>query len=397
MPAGIENSDGQNKLLPAILYLHGAVTYLYPETLWWEVRDIVERNRVVREQFVVLAAVGSLGEPLAVRSNTRIKRDRCGREVAYVDCFDTQNVWNAFRVLCSEPLQKGIQIDPARISVIGYSMGGQAAWDLAIRFGPSLAAVVPFACACKWDNDSWDHIEEIQSALRMLPIRQYSGESDTGAYSLHDFAWLASARGFQTVQESSVNSVSGVSARVLQWGKECNKYEEGNGTCSSETSVALLELYLMSGTRTAHCCWEEVLHDEEGFGLFSWLLDQRTVETLPSAASLSVGDQVIATNEFNTKDTGNKMEQQIQQGLRGVVMDIYPDGDARMRWEGIDWLPDLSNECWHLVRVERKARSMKEIVADIDQAMLEKNYNLLPALYSERDAAQTAASKEVEA
>eukprot|EP00913_Durusdinium_trenchii_P009669 g9086.t1 len=51
--------------LPVVLFLHGANTYIYPETLWWDVEKLVEKNEIVRDGFIVIAPFGSMGETLA--------------------------------------------------------------------------------------------------------------------------------------------------------------------------------------------------------------------------------------------------------------------------------------------------------------------------------------------
>merc|ERR1719329_263056 len=73
---------------PAALFLHGGVTYVYPETLWWDLRNLLEENAVVRERFVVVAPFACVGEPLARISEYRTKADRFGNVVKYVDDFD---------------------------------------------------------------------------------------------------------------------------------------------------------------------------------------------------------------------------------------------------------------------------------------------------------------------
>merc|ERR1712232_1048519 len=134
-------------------------------------------------KFIFVAAVGSVSEPIVIPNPYRMKRDRSGSEVAYVEKFDARKVWKYFLELCAKPFQPGLRADPTRLSAMGYSMGGQAVWDLAVYRGDSLAAAVPFACACVWDDDSWERIREVKNNLMHLSLRQHSGERDWYAYA----------------------------------------------------------------------------------------------------------------------------------------------------------------------------------------------------------------------
>ena len=239
---------------PAVLFLHGGMTYVYPETLWWDVRCLLEENAAARERFCVVAPFASAGEPLAVVSEVRRKEDRFGNVVPNVDDFDEETTWAAF-LSALRSLGPG-RVDFARLSVVGYSMGGQAAWHLAARYGSRLAAAAPFAGRCAWREDAWDMAETILGELRGLPIRSYCGEADDGCFSWRDFVWLARRRGLEgEASERWERHAGEVQVRVHEWG-------EG------------LSLLLLRGTPTAHCCWDPVLHDEDSFGLFTWLEKQ---------------------------------------------------------------------------------------------------------------------------
>ena len=54
--------------LPTIFFLHGGVTYIYPESLWCDVQHLVARNPVVRKRFIVIAPFAAIGEPIATFS-----------------------------------------------------------------------------------------------------------------------------------------------------------------------------------------------------------------------------------------------------------------------------------------------------------------------------------------
>lgn len=236
---------------PAVLFLHGGVTYVYPETLWWDIRNLLEKNAVARERFVVIAPFATVAEPLAVVSSTRRKADRFGNDKPYVDDFDHDLVWNVFMEACRS-LGEG-RVDLSRLHVIGYSMGAQSAWNIMARYGSQLAAAAVFAGCCSWQAFGWDSEDTIFENLKQLATRSYHGEEDTGTYSWRDFQWLAERSGVPRDPVERVEShVDGMTLKAYSWGD-------------------LLQLFLMRGTSSAHCCWDEVLHNEGSFKLFSWL------------------------------------------------------------------------------------------------------------------------------
>jgi len=249
---------------PAILFLHGSVQYLYPETLWWDLRDLVTRNIAVREGFVVVAPFASAGEPLA-RVSDWTKLDRFGDDVPYVDGFDEVRVWAVF--LGALQVLGPDRVDASRLHVVGYSMGGQAAWNLAVRYGSRLASVVPFAGRCGWHEDAWAMQEQVLTELRNLFIWCYCGEADTSAVSWRDFWWLADQRGLATVStkctESHVIPEQGVVEEVVHaWG-------------------ANLHLSLVRSIVSCHCIWNVILHNEDAFTLFTRMCVLRCLTPVP--------------------------------------------------------------------------------------------------------------------
>ena len=54
--------DPGGPLRPVLLFLHGANTYIYPETLWWDLMGLVSNNQALRENFIIIAPFGSVGE-----------------------------------------------------------------------------------------------------------------------------------------------------------------------------------------------------------------------------------------------------------------------------------------------------------------------------------------------
>eukprot|EP00747_Dinoflagellata_sp_TGD_P019726 gnl/TRDRNA2_/TRDRNA2_127363_c0_seq1.p1 gnl/TRDRNA2_/TRDRNA2_127363_c0~~gnl/TRDRNA2_/TRDRNA2_127363_c0_seq1.p1 ORF type:complete len:279 (-),score=39.89 gnl/TRDRNA2_/TRDRNA2_127363_c0_seq1:42-878(-) len=253
--------EGNVRGLPAVLFLHGGVTYVYPETLWQDFHDLIANNAVIRDRFVLVAPLASVGEPLAVVSQWRTKTDRFGNVNPYVDDFDEELVWDTFlRVL--RDLRPGC-VDLSRLAVVGYSMGGQGVWNLMVHHGSRLAAAVPFAGCCQWQGDAWGNEEAILKEVNNLAIRSYNGEADTGTYSMRDFWWLAAKRGLDwKPAERTEQHAEKVELVVHSWAES-------------------LQLCLVRGTVSSHCCWEVVFNNEDSFGLFSWLERLRCATPLP--------------------------------------------------------------------------------------------------------------------
>lgn len=276
--------------LPALLFLHGAVTYIYPESLWWDVRMLVQKNAVVREQFVVVAPFGTRGEPLAVVSETRRKATRFGVEVPYAEYFDEERIWEAFLRFCESLGPK--RVDLSRLHVMGYSMGGQGAWNLAVRHGSCLASCAPFAGKCAWLGDSYTHGKRTLQELEALPIRSYCGYEDNRAYAWGDFTWIAGHRGKNNYEHERKEGLpDGISVDIFSWGDR-------------------LSLHLLSGTPTAHCVWEPVLYNEEVFGLFGWMAGLRCsraesctlLGASPRAAPVTASMQVCGEDGQSDED-----------------------------------------------------------------------------------------------
>lgn len=239
---------------PVLLFLHGANTYIYPETLWWDVQKLVSSNQTLRENFIVIAPFGSIGEPIVHPSSWK-KADRFYNEVHYVKCFDPEILWDFFISALRTLEEEGEErFDPARLHVTGYSMGGQATWSLANLFGSRLASAAPMAARCAWEDGAWDQQGSILGEMQRLPVWSYAGKADTRAVSWRDLWWLADQRGHETkASESTISTEHGVKATVYTW--------------NSDLSLSLLE-----GTPTDHCIWDAVLHCEAAFGLFSRML-----------------------------------------------------------------------------------------------------------------------------
>eukprot|EP00929_Paragymnodinium_shiwhaense_P038619 TRINITY_DN20392_c0_g1_i1.p1 TRINITY_DN20392_c0_g1~~TRINITY_DN20392_c0_g1_i1.p1 ORF type:complete len:365 (+),score=39.40 TRINITY_DN20392_c0_g1_i1:72-1166(+) len=235
--------------LPAVLFVHGAFTYVYPETLWDDMRSLVDMNRVVRDRFVVIAPFGTRGEPLAVVSEWRTKADRYGNVKPYVEEFHKDHLWASFVCACKK-LGPDV-VDMARLHAIGYSMGAQAVWDLALAYGSRLAGVIPFAGKCSWKRFGWDRGEQISRELKELAIRSFHGEEDKETSTWKDFVWIGKLRGAESFCTRTLESSSeNLKLVAHQWGP------------------ALELCYLQE---TSHCCWAQVWRNEDAFGLFEWM------------------------------------------------------------------------------------------------------------------------------
>eukprot|EP00927_Polykrikos_kofoidii_P062455 TRINITY_DN57268_c0_g1_i1.p1 TRINITY_DN57268_c0_g1~~TRINITY_DN57268_c0_g1_i1.p1 ORF type:complete len:393 (-),score=48.00 TRINITY_DN57268_c0_g1_i1:16-1194(-) len=241
--------------LPAVLFLHGSHTYLYPETLGWDMRNLVMENRVARERFIVIAPFAAIGEPLA-RLSKWTKLNRFWEEVPYVDGFDEERVWSTFMAALN--VIGAERVDMSKLHVIGFSMGGQAAWNLAARHGSRLASALPLAGFCSWGEDAWSKQDEHFAELRRLPIWCYCSEADTRALSWRDFWWIASRRGLSTkpAKRTESHAPLGFELLVHEWGDH-------------------LRLDLVRGASSGHCIWNANLHEEDRFGLFSRMLSVR--------------------------------------------------------------------------------------------------------------------------
>jgi len=248
---------------PAILYLHGAANYHWPETLMVSIDTLIRINPVSRACWVI-APFGTCGEPLAIESQKRRdKKDRYGNPVKYVEDFHDDNVWSTFKGAC-EALGP-TQVDFQRLCVVGASMGSQATWNLAAQRGAHLAAVAPMAGRCSWKG-GWSEKDVFLRELSRLPIRQYAHSEDTNAYAWKDFRWIAHERGLESCPNETVVE--------LDKDKELHMHSWNDS----------LQLFLLHGKGDCHNVWDEVFKNEEVFALFSWMVDQRCDRPLTQLA-----------------------------------------------------------------------------------------------------------------
>lgn len=243
--------------VPALLFLHGALTYIWPETLHMDVQKLVAGNAVAKD-FVIVAPLATPGEPLAVLSESQTHLDRFDHEVVYVDRFDEELTWQCFLAACGALGAE--HVDFTRLCATGYSMGAQATWDFAIHHGSQLAAIAPLAGCCKWPDDAWMQVDAHFEEMCELHVRAFSIESDTSSYELGDFEWLATRRGLASEPCREVRAVGdqeslGTKVEIisLSWGELANLYLIRNDGDDS------------------HNCWDWVYQAENVFGLFGWM------------------------------------------------------------------------------------------------------------------------------
>ena len=222
-------------------------------------------NSVVREEFIILAPFGSIGEPV-VKSQKKLKSDRFYNMVPYVKCFDPDILWDFFMSALKDLWNDGNsekRFDPARLHVTGYSLGGQATWALSCFYGSCLASAAAMAAKCAWEEDSWDHGAKILQELRHLPVWTYACKWDFTAFSHEDHWWIAEHRDLDIyAKEVEVLTEGSVHGICHQWSED-------------------LTLTLLQGTPSHHNAWAPVLHNKKAFGVFTRMLS-RKCENPPS-------------------------------------------------------------------------------------------------------------------
>jgi len=136
--------------------------------------------------------------------------------------------------------------DPGRVSATGYSMGADAAVQLASRHGDSLAAVAAFAGSYSslW-HEPWDRA---LAGLSTVSLRCYHNEGDNYLWSGNTESivrWIGSPHGLElpqvqdvpiSVREDGTEELSHVPLRVTeyQWGrKACWLFLRSQGSRSA--------------------------------------------------------------------------------------------------------------------------------------------------------------------
>mmetsp|Transcript_23844 Transcript_23844/g.69013 ORF Transcript_23844/g.69013 Transcript_23844/m.69013 type:complete len:416 (-) Transcript_23844:61-1308(-) len=255
--------------LPALLFLHGGATYMWPETLAQEVDSLVATNPVART-FIIIAPFATKGEPLAERSQYRWIKDRYENSIRYVDAFDTELTLECYTAACRR-LGPGV-VDLARLCITGYSMGAQAAWDLARQHGTMFSAIAPLAGRMVWPPNGWRREEQAFCQLRDLAVWAFSVATDETTYNASDFTWLAEKRGLPI--EPTTN--------------ERERLPFGPEELESRIWDDNLRLFLIHGSPDAHNCWDYVWRNEPCIGLFRWLATRRKSSVAASAAAAAV-------------------------------------------------------------------------------------------------------------
>lgn len=173
-------------------------------------------------------------------------------------------------------------VDCQRVCVTGYSLGADAALQLALRYGSCLAAVALFCGTYDFLPDE----EGVEAAeqLRHLAVRAFHAISDTYvpvARTEAAFAWMCSRWGREP---SPPGTVSLQDPAPPKWDASARLQFDVTECGSSERSMWLLQDYVLvsedswNGWRQKrkHVFWPLIYLQEETFGLFRWLRGHRS-------------------------------------------------------------------------------------------------------------------------
>lgn len=146
----------QTKRYPLILFLH-------------DYEEIGTDNKAQLRQFVWQLAEAKNKEkyPCFIVAPQLPPTEKRWRSEAF-----SSNTWQLqANIGMLDELSSLYNIDPTRIYVIGINAGGEAAWDIAIRYPQRFAAVVPLAAFYRFSTHS-------ARQLRSIPIWTFFGDSD---------------------------------------------------------------------------------------------------------------------------------------------------------------------------------------------------------------------------
>lgn len=276
-----QSQDGSAMIpAPAVLFLHGGMTYIWPEQHHKDTFGFLDANAAARK-CVVIAPFATPGEPLSVvegwtvqgQRRFREKKDRHGNIISYIDQFDEQLVWETFLAACRQLGPR--QVDFSRLCVTGLSMGGQATWNIAVRYGSQLAAAAPLAGRCSWKGVAeYANAEKCSEQMKGLPLRSYAVSEDTSAVSEQDFRWAARGNGHFDREEQIRDIGRQRSAKCISFGPDLQLH-------------MLLGMTRTDGRPENHNCWDAVLREDDTFGLFTWFQIVRCAGGGPSPTDTS--------------------------------------------------------------------------------------------------------------
>lgn len=167
-----------------------------------------------------------------------------------------------------QELSKNEAIDYNRICITGFSLGGEAAWNIAARYGHLLAAVAPLAC-CGCDESVYS--EQGAWNLSKLPMRVYQTKTERSHHKSNaQLAWVGKYTSWLKPRVED-KSVGGNSVTVTTYGEDSGHavkelWEIQPWKQGEEIDVKSLK---------NHDVWSLVYEDESDYGLFAWLLDAR--------------------------------------------------------------------------------------------------------------------------
>ncbi|CAE8607649.1 unnamed protein product [Polarella glacialis] len=160
-------------------------------------------------------------------------------------------------------------VDLGRICVSGFSLGGEATWNIAARFGHLLAAVAPMACC---GSDDAVYTEQGAWNLTSLPMRVYQTASERPHYrSDKQVEWVGKYKTWQREPRKRETEIGGLTVGISAYG--------GDG-CHAGVELWEIQRWQKNEEPNArdmknHDVWSLVYRDEADYGLFSWLLQAR--------------------------------------------------------------------------------------------------------------------------
>lgn len=237
---------------PVLLFLQGTGEMSRTE---WALRfDAFSED--VRQQFVIVSPYAPAGDSPVLQ----LEDSPWGKRISR---FNEDGVMHLLEHAFFNLVSKHGEgyVDASRISVVGYSLGGEATWNLAARYGRLFAAVCPLAC-CGHD----DMIRTEQGALNFLdlPVRAFQATAEKAHWkSDATLQWLGSR--LSGIWDKTMHD-----AQIGGRSVEISSY----GACRSLWEVQLYApnaQYNPHDWSRNHDVWTPVFADERGYGLFSWL------------------------------------------------------------------------------------------------------------------------------
>lgn len=155
---------------PVVLYLTGHGHVDGRQDFFSGGVDLLMRNDSLRTCCTILAL-----RPMSDSGLLRGSAEESGCS------WDEDAVWNCF----TQVLQRlgSERVDSSKLYVTGISLGAAGAWNLALKFGKMLAAVVPISGRCAWPHGTWPGDNEYPleipfKNLQCVAFRAYQTDRD---------------------------------------------------------------------------------------------------------------------------------------------------------------------------------------------------------------------------